>query len=42
MGHTNTGICPTEDSGEGLKDSFYDSLEEMIARTLKNDQLVVM
>ena len=33
---------PTEDSEEGLKDSFYDSLEEMIARTPKNDQLVLM
>ena len=34
--------APTEDSEEGLKDSFYDSLEEMLARTPKNDQLVVM
>ena len=34
--------APTEDSDEGLKDSFYDSLEEMIVRSPKSDQLVVM
>ena len=32
--------APTEDSDEGLKDSFYDSLEEMIVRSPKSDQLV--
>ena len=34
--------APTEDSEEGVKDSFYDSLEELITKVPKGDHLVVM
>ena len=34
--------APTEDSEEGVKDSFYDSLEELITKVPKGDHLVLM
>ena len=33
---------PTEDSAVELKNSFYDSLEELLASVPKSDQLVVI
>ena len=34
--------APTEDSEEGVKDSFYYSLEELVTKVPKGDQLVLM
>ena len=34
--------APTEDSEEGVKDSFYDSLEELITKVPKGDHVVLM